>query len=111
MRRRDFLILGGAVVAALPLAARAQQPKLFQIGVLFVGNAEIESFQRELREELGKVGYVEGRNIFFEYLSAEERLDRLPTIAAELVAMTVDVIVALYASCALVRLADNRAIT
>lgn len=110
MTRSDLLALAGAAAALWPLASVAQQAKLFQIGVLFVGNAEIESFQRELREELGKVGYVEGRNIFFEYRSAEERLDRLPKLAGELVALKVNVIVALYTPCALAAQAATREI-
>jgi putative ABC transport system substrate-binding protein len=101
VRRRDFMaLLGGA--AAWPLAARAQQPpKVYRIGALFVGNADVESFRTELREALRKSGYVEGQNLLFEFRSAEEELDRLPTLAAELVALKVDVIVAIYTPCAL----------
>ena len=101
IRRREFLLLGGGA-AAWPLAARAQQqPKVYRIGALFVGNADVESLRTELREALRKAGYVEGQNLLFEVRSAEEELDRLPRLAAELVALKVDVIVAIYTPCAL----------
>src|SRR5262244_4446851 len=101
MKRRQFIaLLGGA--AAGPLAARAQQqPKVYRIGALFVSNADVESLRTELREALRKSGYVEGQNLLFEFRSAEEELDRLPRLAAELVALKVDVIVAIYTPCAL----------
>ena len=92
-------LLGGAV--AWPLAARAQQAKLARIGALYIGLADAESFKKELREGLRELGYVEGQNIAFEFRSAEGRLDRLPGLAAELVRLKVDLIVALYVPCAL----------
>ena len=96
MRRRDFIraIAGSAV--AWPSIARAQQTKLARIGVLYIGTADAESFKQELREGLRELGYVDGNNISFEYRSAEGKLDRLPELAAELVRLKVDVIVALY---------------
>src|SRR5882724_7707481 len=100
MKRREFIsLLGGA--AAWPLAARAQQSKVARIGVLYIGLADAESFKKELREGLRELGYVEGQNIAFEFRSAEGKLDRLPELAAELVGLKVDVIVALYVPCAL----------
>jgi putative ABC transport system substrate-binding protein len=84
-----------------PLATRAQQPKVARIGALYIGVADEESFKRELREGLREQGYVEGRDIAFEFRSAENKLDRLPELAAELVRLKVDVIVALYVPCAL----------
>ena len=83
-------------VAAWPLAARAQQIKLSRIGALYIGIADAESFQKELREGLRELGYVERQNIEFEFRSAEGNLDRLPELASELVRLKVDVIVALY---------------
>ena len=100
MKRRQFITLLGSA-AAWPLAARAQQAKVRRIGALTLGIADAESFRTELREELRKSGYVEGRNILFEFRSAEEKIDRLPALAAELVADKVDVIVALYTPCGL----------
>ena len=96
--RRIHLMPSGA--AAWPLAARAQQTKVYRVGVLLVGNADADSFRTELREELRKSGYVEGQNLLVEFRSAEEKLDR-PALAAELVALKVDVIVAVYTPCAL----------
>ena len=101
MRRREFITLVGGAAVAWPMAARAQQTKVYRIGALLVGNADVVSFRTELREELRKAGYVEGRNLLFEFRSAEEKLDLLPNLAAELVALKVDVIVALYTPCAL----------
>jgi len=72
-----------------------------RIGALYIGIADAESFRKELREGLRELGYVEGQNIAFEFRSAEEKLDRLPELAAELVRLKVDVIVALYVPCAL----------
>ena len=101
MRRRDFFTLLGGAAASWPLAARAQQTKVYRIGALLIGNAEVNSFRTELQEGLRQAGYVEGRDILFEFRIAEEKLDRLPKLAAELVALRVDVIVALYTPCAL----------
>ena len=92
MRRREFLgVLGGAA-AAWPLAARAQHrvAKPVRIGVL--ANEwwpPIESLREGLRER----GYVEGENMHFEYRWAKDRNERQPVLAAELVALPVDVIV------------------
>ena len=100
MKRREFIELIGGV-AAWPVAAQAQQPKVARVGALYIGIADGESFKRELRQGMSEQGYVEGRNILFEFRSAEGRLERLPELAAELVRLNVDVIVALYVPCAL----------
>jgi putative ABC transport system substrate-binding protein len=84
----------------LPVAAVAQQAKIHRIGALFLGIAYADSFRQELREELRKSGYVEGQNFVLEVRSAEGRLELLPKLAAELVALNVDVIVAVYTPCA-----------
>jgi ABC-type uncharacterized transport system substrate-binding protein len=95
MRRREFItFLGGAT--AWPIATRAQQTKMARTGALYIGTADAESFRKELREGLRELGYAEGRNIAFEFRSAEGNLDRLPDLAAELVRLKVDAIVALY---------------
>src|SRR5262245_16066774 len=96
MRRLSALSLVLAIpLLATPLAAEAQPPKVSRIGFLAVGSREgrafmIEGFLRGLREH----GYVEGQNILIEYRFSEGRNDRLPELAAELVAMKVDLIVA-----------------
>ena len=105
MQRRQFISLFGGIAAGLtwPLSSSAQKPNIRRIGVLVVGNADADAvtFQTELREELRKSGYVEGQNLIFELRSAEQKIDLLPKLAAELVAKKVDVIVALYTPCAL----------
>src|SRR5260221_9386547 len=101
MRRRQFIKLIGGAVAAWPLVARAQQKKLQRVGALVLGNADAESFRTELREGLRKSGYVEGQDVLVDFRSAEGRLERLPQLAAELVALKVDVIVAVFTPCAL----------
>lgn len=101
MRRREFISLIGGAAVTWPIAAHAQKPKMARIGALYIGTADEESFKTNLREGLRELGYVEGRDIAFEFRSAEEKLDRLPNLAAELVSLKVDVIVALYVPCAL----------
>ena len=101
MKRREFIrVICGSLAVSCPLTARAQQPKVYRVGALLLGIADADSFRTEMREELRKFGYVEGRNLLFELRSAEEKLDLLPKLAAELVALKVDVIVALYTPCA-----------
>jgi putative ABC transport system substrate-binding protein len=90
-----------AGAAAWPLGAYAQRSKVARIGALYIGIADAESFKSELRDGLRELGYVEGQNIAFEFRSAEGKLDRLPDLAAELVRLKLDVIVALYVPCAL----------
>jgi putative ABC transport system substrate-binding protein len=97
--RRVYPIpLIGALLAA-PLAADAQQPAItYRIGVLTAGSPATPSRpSRSLdsfRERLHELGYVEGRNIAIEYRWAEGWGDRFPGLAAELVRLKVDVIVA-----------------
>jgi len=71
------------------------------VGALYIGIADADSFRKELRDGLRDLGYVEGQSIAFEFRSAEGKLDQLPRLAAELVGLKVDVIVALYVPCAL----------
>jgi putative ABC transport system substrate-binding protein len=84
------LVLGGLFN---PLSAEAQEAaKIARIGYLAPdrGVDRYQAFLQGLRDH----GYVEGHNVVIEYRSAEEKLDRLPTLAAELVRLKVDVIVA-----------------
>src|SRR5256885_16690850 len=100
MRRRDLITLITGL-AVWPVLTRAQERKLARIRALYIGIADEQSFKRELREAMREQGYVEGRDVAFEFRSAEGKLDRLPDLAAELVRQNVDVIVALYVPCAL----------
>jgi ABC-type uncharacterized transport system substrate-binding protein len=102
MKRREFITLLGGSAVVRPLPLHAQQSKVARIGALYIGLADAESFKKELREGLRELGYLEGKNIAFEFRSAEGKLDRLPELAAELVRLRVDVIVALYVPSALV---------
>ena len=62
IKRREFITLLGGAAAAWPFAASAQQqPKVYRIGALFVGNADVESLRTELREALRKSGYVKAK--------------------------------------------------
>jgi ABC-type uncharacterized transport system substrate-binding protein len=96
MRRRAFLGLLGTAAALWPLAVFGQQTKIARIGALYLGNADADSFKTNLREGLRELGYVEGQNLTFEFRSAEGKADQLPKLAAELVQLKVDLIVALY---------------
>jgi putative tryptophan/tyrosine transport system substrate-binding protein len=90
MRRREFLA-GLAGAAASPLAAGAQRPALPVIGYLSPGTGVVfTNFIQGLNEQ----GYVEGRNVEILYRSAENRYDRLPALAADLVRRRVAVIFA-----------------
>src|SRR5262245_54978643 len=94
MRRRDFItLIGGA--ATWPLAARAQQPAVPLVG--FLNSASPEVFADRLRafhRGLKDTGFVEGENVGIVYRWAENQLDRLPDLAAELVRRRVTVIAA-----------------
>jgi len=97
MRRRRFLAcLSGA--ATLPLLALpgSTQERIATVGVLVTGatNPSPEIFLKGLRNALAQIGLVEGRNLKLEIRSAQGSLERLPDLAAELVRLKVDVIVA-----------------
>ena len=93
MRRRDFItaIVGSAVT--WPVAARAQQPAMPVVG--FLNSASPDVFADRLRafhQGLKDTGFVEGENVAIAYRWAENQLDRLPELAAELVRQQVKVI-------------------
>jgi putative ABC transport system substrate-binding protein len=92
MRRRDFITLVGGA-ATWPLAAHAQQPKRPVFGILLVFSREAgRTFTEPLRAYMRALGYVEGHNIAFDVRHADGKADRLPALAAELVAQRPDVI-------------------
>jgi putative ABC transport system substrate-binding protein len=99
MRRREFITLLGSA-AAYPLTVRAQQPAMPAIGYLDSSGASrdrIAGFQRGLNEQ----GFVDGRNIAIEYRWADNRYDRLPDLANDLIRHRVAVIIASTAPAAL----------
>ena len=87
VRRREFVSLLGGAAVACPLAARAQQPTIPTVGFLSTAStASIAPFVEGFRRGLGAAGFVEGRNVAVEYRWADNQYDRLPTLAAKLVA-------------------------
>src|SRR5882762_3779733 len=100
-------LIGLAVILTLsltlaPLAAEAQQAgKIDRIGYLSPSPAAANPLSEAFRQGLRDLGYVEGRNLVIEYRDAEGKSERFPALAAELVALKVDVIVASSTSAAL----------
>ena len=93
--RRTFLAGTGAVRLTAPLAAEAQQAvKVARIGFLAGNLAAIPHLREAFLQGLRDLGYVEGRNVVIEDRDAKGKLERFPALAAELVALKVDVIVA-----------------
>jgi putative ABC transport system substrate-binding protein len=96
MKRREFITLLGGAAAAWPLAARAQRPAVPAIGLLDIRSSpdafadQLRGFHRGLKE----TGYADGESVTIEYRFAQNQLDRLPALAAELVRGRVAVIFA-----------------
>ena len=96
MKRRDFITLLGGAAAALPLAARAQQPdRVRRIGVLLylaADDAEGQVRNTAFAQALAQLGWAVGQNLQVEHRWAAGDADRIRRYAAELVALTPDVI-------------------
>src|SRR5688572_20480991 len=96
MRRREVIGVIGAA-AMWPIAARAQQPagRVYRIGYLGSGSLSGSvQFVAAFRQGLRELGWVEGQNIVVDYRFAEGRFQRLPDLAAELVRLRADIILA-----------------
>ena len=101
MRRRKLLIaLGGGLTLAWPHFSRAQRPTMPIIGFLYSrSRTGVAIPGAPFRQALAEAGYAEGRNLIFEYRSAEGNYDRLPDLAADLVQQPAAIIVALDLVC------------
>ena len=92
MNRRKLLLGLALAAAARPVFAQ-QSAKIRKIGVLLYGSAN-STLAPDFNDSLRELGWIEGRNFTFEHRNAGARVDQLPTLAAELVQLNVDVIVA-----------------
>jgi len=104
MKRREFIALLGGAAVAWPLQGRAQQSrKLPRIGVLWHAGNEVEEakYLAALRQGFNDLGYVEGKTYVLENRFAAEKYERFNSLAAELVAAKVDVLVAITPEAAL----------
>jgi putative ABC transport system substrate-binding protein len=95
MKRREFITLVGGAAATWPLAARAQQPASRTIGYLSPRSRDFEEnvLLPAFRQGLSETGFLVGNNLRIEYRWAEGQYDRLPALAADLVANSVELIV------------------
>jgi putative tryptophan/tyrosine transport system substrate-binding protein len=94
VKRRTFITLLGGAAVTWPIAASTQQPAIALVGLLL--STQLDDRQiGAIRQGLKEAGYVEGRNLAIKYRSADGRFDRLPALAAELVADPLTAIVAL----------------
>src|SRR5262249_28817751 len=83
-----------STAATIPLAAQAQQRRIYRIGYIGNSSAELDApLWAGFRQGMSEQGYVEGRDVIFEVRWAGGEASRLPALAAELIALPVDVIV------------------
>jgi putative ABC transport system substrate-binding protein len=95
MRRREFIAGLGSAALASPLAARAQQQTMPMVGFLRSTSATGSAYLvKAFRQGLGDEGFVEGENIAIEYRWGDDRRERLPDLAADLIRRRAAVIVA-----------------
>ena len=94
MRRRDFIKVVAGSAVAWPLAARAQQPATPIVGFLrSTPGAPFQNLVVAFGQGLKEAGFVEGQNVAIEYRYADNQIDRLPVLVADLIRLPVAVIV------------------
>jgi putative tryptophan/tyrosine transport system substrate-binding protein len=95
MRRREFITLVGCAAAGWPFAARAQQAAIPRVGYVWIGAPDgTDVSNAGLRQGLADRGYEIGRNLVLDERYAEGHVERVPALVAELLALNVDVLVA-----------------
>src|SRR5262249_28904050 len=96
MRRGEFITLLGGAAAVWPVVGRAQQPAVPVIGWLSSGSRDSDDASRlpPFRLGLNEMGYIEGRNVAIEYRRADDQIERLPALAADLASRQVSLILA-----------------
>ena len=94
--RREFITLLGGAVATWPLAARAQQrARVYRVGWLFSSGEMSVQFSDPFQQSLREAGFVDGQNVLFERRFGRGVYERLPALAAELLALPVDLLAAI----------------
>ena len=109
MRRRALLLVAAACAAAWASCAAAQD-RTYRIGVLAPSSLSVSLFRQQTIPELAKEGFVEGRNLVVETRAADGPVEHLPVLAAELVGLGVDAIVAVADPAIRAALAATRSI-
>src|SRR5262245_41067449 len=95
MKRREFIIILGGAAAAWPLAARAQQPdKTPRVGYIRAGTPNNDPYREEFVRGMRDLGYVEGRNVTYEFRHYGNDVESIPSLISDLLRAKVDVIVA-----------------
>jgi putative tryptophan/tyrosine transport system substrate-binding protein len=94
MRRRELITLLGGAAATWPVAARAQQDRIPMIGILRVNPKNInETFAEPFRRYMKALGWDEGRNIRYQFVWADGKIERIPALAQQLVDQKVDLLI------------------
>jgi len=105
--RRELLVALGGAAAAWPHAARAQQPdKIPRIGYIQAGTPDNDPYRGEFVRGMRDLGYIEGRNIAFEFRHYGDDVESMASLVSDLLRVKVDIIV--VGGTAAVRAARNR---